>query len=73
MRMLFNKSILSLVFLLLTSLTLSAQEIEMATGMRASGKIYVVVAVIATIFIGIVIYLIALDKRIRRLEKEKKS
>jgi CcmD family protein len=73
MRMLFNKTILSLVFLLLSSLTLRAQEVEMATGLRADGKIYVVVAVLATIFIGIVIYLIALDRRIQRLEKEKRS
>ncbi|HCS19260.1 MAG TPA: CcmD family protein [Bacteroidetes bacterium] len=58
---------------LLGSLTLQAQDVEMATGLRASGKIYVVVAVLVTIFAGITIYLVALDKRIRRLEKEKKS
>lgn len=73
MRMPFNKAILSLVFLFLTSISLKAQEVEMATGMRANGKIYVVVAVLATIFVGIIVYLIVLDRRIKRLEREKKS
>lgn len=73
MRKLLRKAPLSLMLILLTSLSLNAQDVEMATGLRSSGKIYVVVAVLATIFVGIVVYLIALDKRIRRLEKEKKS
>lgn len=73
MRMLFNKALLVSLFLLLSSLSLQAQEIEMATELRANGKIYVVVAVLVTIFAGITIYLIGLDRRIKRLEKEKKS
>lgn len=73
MRKLLRKAPLSLMLILLTSLSLKAQDVEMATGLRSSGKIYVVVAVLATIFVGIVVYLIALDKRISRLEKEKKS
>lgn len=73
MRMLFNKALFFSLFLLLSSLSLQAQDVEMATELRESGKIYVVVAVLVTIFAGITIYLIALDKRIRRLEKEKKS
>ena len=43
---------------------------QMATGMRADGKIYVVVAVVVTILAGIVFYLIYLDRKIGRLEKE---
>lgn len=73
MKMRFNKALLVAIMTLLGSLTLQAQDVEMATGLRASGKIYVVVAVLVTIFAGITIYLVALDKRIRRLEKEKKS
>jgi phage shock protein PspC (stress-responsive transcriptional regulator) len=42
----------------------------MADTMRSNGKIYVVVAVIVTLFIGIVAYLIALDKKIAKLEQE---
>ncbi len=35
---------------------------------RSSGKIYVVVGIIAIIFICIVLYLIRLDKKITKLE-----
>ena len=45
-------------------------EIEMATGMLASGKIYVVVAVLTIIFLGLAIYLFLLDRRITKLESE---
>ena len=45
-------------------------EVEMADGMRASGKIYVVVAVIVTILVGLIAYLAATDKKISKLEKE---
>lgn len=33
------------------------------------GKIYVVVAVITTLFVGVVIFLISLDRRLKRIEK----
>lgn len=45
---------------------------RMATGMRADGKIYVVIAVLVTILAGICVYLVYLDKKIGRLEKESK-
>ena len=45
---------------------------EMAVGMRANGKIYVVVAVVVTILLGLVFYLINLDRKISKLEKEAK-
>ncbi|MCS7005552.1 MAG: CcmD family protein [Cytophagales bacterium] len=46
------------------------QAVEMADMLRANGKIYVVVAVITAIFIGIVLYLWKLDKKISQLEKD---
>ena len=46
------------------------EQIEMADNFRADGKIYVVVAVLATILAGIVIYLIMLDKKISKLENQ---
>ncbi len=46
---------------------------DMADLMRSNGKIYVVVFVIITIFVGIIAYLIRLDNRIRRMEKEFKK
>ena len=42
---------------------------EMADALMQSGKIYVVVTVLAIIFIGIVVYLVALDRKIARIEK----
>lgn len=44
-------------------------DVEMADGLRSSGKIYVVVGVLVIIFIGIIIYLLRLDKKISDLEK----
>ncbi len=41
----------------------------MADVMRSNGKIYVVVAVIAIIFIGLMIYLFKIDKRVSKLEE----
>ena len=42
----------------------------MATGLRSSGKIYVVVAVISIIFIGLLAYLFSIDKRLKKIESE---
>ena len=67
------KKNLLLSFLLLTGLFATAQEAgaaEMADALRANGKIYVVVAVILTIFAGIILYLIRLDRKITKLEKQ---
>jgi hypothetical protein len=56
---------------ILCSLLLQAQDstIEMADAMRENGKIYVVVAVVLTILIGLFLYLIRLDKKISNIEK----
>ena len=48
----------------------SGEKPQMATGMRADGKIWVVVAVLVIILAGICFYLIYLDRKISRLEKE---
>lgn len=45
------------------------RNVEMADGMRSNGKIYVVLAVILTIFAGIILYLIRLDRKISKLER----
>jgi CcmD family protein len=47
------------------------QKPEMAYFMRSNGKIYVVIMVLATIFAGIFAYLIFLDRKIGKIEKEK--
>jgi hypothetical protein len=50
----------------------AGRPVEMADRLRAEGKIYVVVAVLLTIFIGIIAYVIRLDRKISRLEKGSK-
>lgn len=62
---------LPLLTLLLVSQNLMAQQtVEMADRLRADGKIWVVVAVIATVFFGIIVYLVSLDRKIGKLERE---
>lgn len=64
-----------ILFLLLTMISsiLSAQEIEMADQMRADGKIYVVVGVLLIIMIGLLLYLVSIDRKVGRMEKKIKE
>ncbi|MES2703136.1 MAG: CcmD family protein [Bacteroidota bacterium] len=66
-----RRSLITILLLLITA-TYSSAQTEMADVMRSNGKIYVVVVVLATIFAGIFAYLIYLDRKITRLEKDKK-
>lgn len=60
--------------LLLFSQNLFAQQtVEMADQLRADGKIWVVVAVIAITFAGIILYLARLDRQLTKLEKDVKQ
>jgi bacteriorhodopsin len=67
---------LLLIFLILSTVTVKAQEavantdIPMADQLRADGKIWVVVAVILSLLAGLLIYLIRLDRKVSRLEGE---
>jgi CcmD family protein len=49
--------------------TMANKPVQMADAMRSNGKIYVVVAVLAIIFLGIIFYLVRLEKKISHLEK----
>lgn len=71
------KKLISICFLLFAMISLVHAEntVEMAEGLYSSGKIYVVVACIAIIVVGIFIYLFSMDRRIKKVEnnfKEKK-
>lgn len=50
----------------------SGSGIDMATGLRSSGKIYVVVLGLLVIFCGFILYLFTIDRKIGKLEKEMK-
>jgi CcmD family protein len=58
--------------LLLTSTLAIAQgtEVEMADRFRADGKIYVVVAIILVILVGLFAYLFLVDRKISKIEKQ---
>jgi len=66
-----------LVFLLIfCSIALNAQEnqgLNMADTFRNDGKIYVVISVISIIFFSIVLFLIFLERKIKRLEDKLKD
>jgi CcmD family protein len=66
-----KKNILAVLIALVATINKAlAQQVEMAEGLRSSGKIYVVVGVICIIFIGIVAYLINLDNKLNKLKNE---
>lgn len=60
-----------LLMLMTTSISSFGQEVEMADTMRSNGKIYVVVAVVLTILIGLILYVMRLERKIKKLEKDK--
>ncbi len=64
---------LFLFFMTCSIVCAAQQEVDMADVMRANGKIYVVVAVLAVLFAGLFGYLIAIDRKISRFEKEERS
>ena len=66
-----GKRIILTIYILMISVSFASAETEMADTMRSNGKIYVVVTVLATIFAGIFAYLVLLDRKISKLEKEK--
>ncbi|MFC3198810.1 CcmD family protein [Parapedobacter deserti] len=66
-----KKTILSFILVingLMCSFAQSNPGVEMATGLRSSGKIYVVVAVLVVLFLGLAIYLVTIDRKLTRLE-----
>ncbi len=72
-------------FCILLCLNLSAQKqeivaedyendrIEMADAMRSDGKIYVLVAIIVSLFAGFLIYVIKTEQKIKKVEKSLKD
>jgi multisubunit Na+/H+ antiporter MnhB subunit len=65
------KYLSALIISLLLTLINHAQDdkAEMADTMRSNGRIYVVVAVVVLILLGLFLYLVRLDKKITRIEK----
>lgn len=70
-----KKKLIALLVLLVHATVLMAQGqgTEMADVMRSNGRIYVVVAVVVTILVGLILYLVRLDRKITKLEKENRQ
>jgi succinate dehydrogenase hydrophobic anchor subunit len=67
------KNIFLLIIFLCPGILLHAQngnKVEMADMMRSNGRIYVVVAVMLTILLGLILYIVRLDRKVTKLEKE---
>jgi hypothetical protein len=69
MRSRISTSILFVAFFLISNYSF-AQDTASADGMRSNGKIYVVMAVCITILAGLIIYLISIDRKISKIEKQ---
>jgi CcmD family protein len=68
----FIRTILLFVFGL-TANAVAAKQVEMADGMRADGKIYVVVAIILVILLGLFTYLFLLDRKLNKMDQQLKQ
>ena len=70
------RKIFSLLLLSAFSITVWGQNgnqpVQMADTMRSNGRIFVVVAVMLTILIGLILYIVRLDRKISKMEKEMK-
>ncbi|MFD2599949.1 CcmD family protein [Sphingobacterium corticis] len=66
-----KKHLITIISLLAVVFQASAQSVEMATGLRSEGKIYVVIAVMLVIFLGVAAYLFSIDSRVKKLERKK--
>jgi len=68
------RALLTLLSVMMITVVVQAQEGAAKTTfgetMRSSGRIYVVVAVMLTILIGLILYLVRLDRKISKVEKE---
>ena len=67
------KKFILFVYCLLSTVYCFSQEVEMADGLRSEGKIYVVVGVLVTILLGIIVYLIMIDRKVSDIEKKIKK
>jgi len=67
-----KKLSLLLVFIFISTVIFAQEKkVEMADTMRSNGRIYVVVAVVLTILIGLILYVVRLDRKVSKMEKEK--
>ena len=71
MRLTKEKILLLFLFLPLKLLAQGSKSVEMADSFREDGKIYVVVAGLVIILTGVIIFLIRVDRKLTRLERDR--
>jgi type VI protein secretion system component VasF len=64
------KFFLRTLSILMISTPAWSQDVEMADGLRSEGKIYVVVGILLLIVVGMITYLVVIDRKASRLEKK---
>ena len=70
MRKGFLQLMMSISFLFITGAVMAQDNTTIENKMRSDGKIYVVMAVCITILTGLIIYLISIDRKIKKIEKQ---
>ena len=65
------KNLIAILTFIFLAFFANAQDVNMADIMKENGKIYVVIAVMLTILAGLVLYLVRLERKISKLEKNK--
>jgi uncharacterized membrane protein YcjF (UPF0283 family) len=74
-----NKVFSTILFLTINLLLISfsavaqTEQPEMADAMRSNGKIYVVVVVCLIILFGLIGYVLRIDRKLTKLEKQQKD
>ena len=64
------KSFLTILLMMTGFAAFAQDKVEMADLMRSNGRIYVVVAVMLIILLGLILYVARVDRKINKLEKE---
>ena len=66
-----NKFLAAAILFMMNCVVLFGQNNSpaMADVMRSNGKIYVVVAIVLAIFLGIIIYLLRLESKVKKVEQ----
>ena len=68
------RTIFYFLILVLSTMVVKAQEgtakTDFGEAMRSNGRIYVVIAVILTILIGLILYVVRLDRKMSKMEKD---
>lgn len=66
------KRFFTLLFLI-AAVSLQAQDAQMADEFRSNGKIFVVIGVMVIVFLAIAVYMMIIDRKVKKLEEELKN